>query len=123
MRAQTLKTRQTIRSQAEKLFRERGYAAVGMRDVAKASGIEAASIYNHYSSKDELLKTICFEIGDQFFQALEEVSAAKSPLEGGRGMMDSAVNTLRAAIKAHVSVIANNVEASTVFFHEWMFLE
>lgn len=110
---QTISTRQNIRQSAEKLFRQRGYAAIGMRELAKAVGIEAPSIYNHYKSKDELLGEICFDIAGQFFKAFDAATAGE----------DKFPKKLRAAIKAHIGVIANNLEASEVFFNEWMFLE
>jgi AcrR family transcriptional regulator len=113
MATATITTRQNIRLTAQKLFRERGYAAVGMRELAKEVGIEAPSIYNHYKSKDDLLREICFDIADQFFKAFEEVDVNEK----------SATKKMRAAIKGHISVIAKNIEASSVFFHEWMFLE
>ena len=113
MATATISTRQNIRLTAQKLFRERGYAAIGMRELAKAVGIEAPSIYNHYKSKDDILREICFDIAAQFFKAFAEMDAdEKSPTK-----------KLRAAIKGHISVIATNLEASSVFFHEWMFLE
>jgi AcrR family transcriptional regulator len=113
MATATITTRQNIRLTAQKLFRERGYAAVGMRELAKEVGIEAPSIYNHYKSKDDLLREICFDIAAQFFKAFEAVDVNEK----------SATKKMRSAIKGHISVIANNLEASSVFFHEWMFLE
>jgi AcrR family transcriptional regulator len=108
-----LDRRSDIRRTAKKLFKERGYAATSMRDLAKAVGIEAASLYNHLSSKEELLHEMCFDIAEQFFQAFSlAVSEEKSPTK-----------KLKAAIKAHIGVIANNLDASTVFFHEWIFLK
>src|ERR1700722_11750637 len=109
MATATITTRQNIRLTAQKLFRERGYAAVGMRELAKEVGIEAPSIYNHYKSKDDLLKEICMDTAGQFFKALV----------GADGNEKSASKKLRGAIKAHIAVIANNIEASAVFFNEW----
>jgi TetR/AcrR family transcriptional regulator, cholesterol catabolism regulator len=111
--ASTSNTRQNIRLTAQRLFRERGYAAIGMRELAREVGIEAPSIYNHYKSKDDLLREICFDIAAQFFKAHEALDANEK----------SASKLLRAAIRGHVAVIANNLEASEVFFHEWAFLE
>ena len=71
MAAATNSTRQNIRQTAERLFRDRGYAATGMRELAKEVGIEAPSIYNHYKSKDDLLREICIDIAGQFFKAFE----------------------------------------------------
>lgn len=107
-----ISTKQNIRQTAQRLFRERGYASIGMRELAKEVGIEAPSIYNHYKGKDDILREICFDMADQFFKALESANAEEKPNK-----------RLRAYIKAHISVIARNIEASDVFFHEWMFLE
>ena len=41
-----------IISVASTLFKEKGYSAVTMRDIAKVMGIKAASLYNH-------IKKIC----------------------------------------------------------------
>ena len=102
-----------IRQTAKKMFKERGYAGTSMRDLAKEVGIEAASLYNHLSSKEELLHEMCFDIADQFFQAFSNaVADEKSPSK-----------KLKAAIRAHIGVIASNLDASTVFFHEWIFLK
>jgi TetR/AcrR family transcriptional regulator, cholesterol catabolism regulator len=113
MTTATISTKKNIRQTAEKLFRERGYAAIGMRELAREVGIEAPSIYNHYKSKDDLLREICFDIADQFFKAFEEAEATE----------DKPVKKLKAVMQAHVGVIARNMEASEVFFSEWMFLE
>ena len=111
--SQSSNTRDNIRQSAEKLFRERGYAAVGMRELARAVGIEAPSIYNHFKSKDELLTEICFDIADKFFKAFEVVEPTESKQS----------KKLKAVIKAHIGVIADNLQASEVFLNEWMFLE
>ncbi len=102
-----------IRFSAQKLFREKGYAATSMRDLAKEVGVEAPSLYNHFSSKNELLKDICFDIATQFFNAFDGAVQHKI----------SYTEKLSAAIEAHVQVIFNNIEATTVFFEEWIFLE
>ena len=113
MATATLSTKQNIRQTAEKLFRERGYAAIGMRELAKEVGIEAPSIYNHYKGKDDILREICFEIADKFFAAFEEAEKTD----------EKPSKKIKAVIKAHINVIAENIEASEVFFQEWMFLE
>ncbi len=113
MATATLSTKQTIRQTAEKLFQERGYAAIGMRELAREVGIEAPSIYNHYKSKDALLREICFDIAEQFFKAFD--TAVMEEEKGGK--------KLKLAIRAHIGVIANNIDASEVFFNEWVFLE
>lgn len=111
--AATQTTKEKVRQSAQRLFRERGYAAIGMRELAKEVGMKAPSLYNHYKSKDDLLREICFDMAQQFFAAYDNavITEEKFPRK------------LKAAIKAHINVIANNLEASEVFFNEWMFLE
>ncbi|HLP19563.1 MAG TPA: TetR/AcrR family transcriptional regulator [Chitinophagales bacterium] len=111
--ATTQTTKEKVRQSAQRLFRERGYAAIGMRELAKEVGMKAPSLYNHYKSKDDLLREICFDMAQQFFTAYDNavITEEKFPRK------------LKAAIKAHINVIANNLEASEVFFNEWMFLE
>ncbi len=48
------KTRARLLQIAAKLFAKNGLAGVTMADVAGAAGLTAPSIYNHFSSKDEL---------------------------------------------------------------------
>lgn len=63
-----MSTKDLIYSKAVDLFCEYGYAQVGMRDLAKEVGIKAASIYNHYKSKEDIL----LDIANQFVASLSE---------------------------------------------------
>lgn len=40
------------------VFKEKGYAATGMADIANACGILKGSLYHHFSSKESLMKEI-----------------------------------------------------------------
>ncbi len=53
-----MSTKKSILENALYLFKEKGYQSVGMRELAKSVGIKAASIYNHYKSKEEILLDI-----------------------------------------------------------------
>jgi TetR/AcrR family transcriptional regulator, cholesterol catabolism regulator len=104
--------KEQINEIAQNLFRTKGYAATSMRDLAKEVGIEPASLYSHVKSKEKLLQNICFRIADEFFDALQNVLEEDVSTE----------EKLSAAIDAHVGVILNNLDATTVFFHEWKHL-
>ena len=45
--------KQEIISKSELLFKEKGYSAVTMRDIATVMGMKAASLYNHIKSKQD----------------------------------------------------------------------
>ncbi|WP_151638205.1 MULTISPECIES: TetR/AcrR family transcriptional regulator [Noviherbaspirillum] len=51
-------TRDQILHAAASLFRNQGYAATTLRQIADAAGIKAGSIYYHFSSKDEILGVV-----------------------------------------------------------------
>lgn len=52
------RTRGSILAAAARLFRNEGYYATTMRDIAQESGIEAGSIYYHFQSKDQILSEV-----------------------------------------------------------------
>jgi len=97
---------------AEKFFSENGFMATTMRDIAGGLGIEAASLYSHIKSKDEILETICFRMADAFLKAIDEVN----------DIYFNAEEKLRMAIRLHVNIIAKDLDASTVFLKEWRHL-
>ena len=53
--AHTRRTRAAIRAAALALTRERGYTAMTIDDVAALAGVSRRTVFNHFSSKAELL--------------------------------------------------------------------
>lgn len=51
-------TRENIYLTAVRMFAERGYSAVSVRDIAESVGITAAAIYNHFKNKEEILEEV-----------------------------------------------------------------
>jgi AcrR family transcriptional regulator len=49
------RTRQRLLSEARRLFRERGYAATSLEQIAEAAEVTKGAIYGHFSSKEDLL--------------------------------------------------------------------
>jgi AcrR family transcriptional regulator len=111
MTSSTLNRKQQILIIATRLFEKKGYNASSMRDLAKEVGVEPASLYSHFRSKEDILKTVCNRIGDEFFEEQEEWINEK----------DNPVEQLRAAIVAHIKVISNNIGSASVFFKEWKY--
>ncbi|WP_245283062.1 TetR/AcrR family transcriptional regulator [Aureimonas altamirensis] len=64
-----LQTASSIRREAERLFAARGYAAVSMRDIAEAVGIRVGGLYNHFATKQDILR-------DLLVRHMEELLAA-----------------------------------------------
>ena len=52
---QAQRTRAAIRAAALTLTRERGYAAMTVDDVAALAGVSRRTVFNHFSSKADLL--------------------------------------------------------------------
>lgn len=52
------RTRAQVLSAAARIFRDRGYKAATMRDIAQEAGMEAGSIYYHFRSKNEILDEV-----------------------------------------------------------------
>jgi len=97
---------------AERLFKEKGYMASSMRDIAAELDIEAASLYSHIKSKDEILETICFRMADQFLESIAEAN----------DLYFNAEERLKIAIKSHIKILTGDLNASSVFIREWRHL-
>jgi len=85
-------TGERLLATAASLFRRRGYAGAGTRELAGLLGIRSASLYHHMGSKEDLLHRLSVEalvhIHEQVTRAVAEPAA---PPE-----------RLRALIRAHV---------------------
>jgi AcrR family transcriptional regulator len=62
MSARQIRRRREIATKAAQVFAASGYHAVGMREVAAAVGIRGSSLYNHFSSKEEVLYEIALSV-------------------------------------------------------------
>jgi AcrR family transcriptional regulator len=51
-------TAEKLRNVALELFAQSGYAAVSMRAIAAATGVQAGAIYNHFPTKQDLLNEL-----------------------------------------------------------------
>lgn len=70
-------TRQNIADTALRLFRERGYDAVGIRDVAAAADVAVTTLFSHFASKEALV----FEQDEDFEQRLTQAVTGRTPHE------------------------------------------
>lgn len=97
---------------AAKLFKEKGYSAVTMRDIAQALDIKAASLYNHIKSKQEILVLIILEIAEEFTNRINEI--AFSDL--------NTIQKIEKVIELHIDITVRNPDALACLNNDWMHL-
>src|SRR4051812_12368369 len=102
-----------IEEAASELFRERGYAATSVRDIAQALNLQGGSLYAHMASKEDVLWSIVTRAADRFNAEVGPIAADMSALPADR---------LRGMIHAHVGVVTSIQKDAAVFLHEWRFL-
>jgi len=61
-----------ILREAARLFREKGYRASTLRELARRSGVKGGSIYYHFASKQEILYRIMDETLSNLLSGLEQ---------------------------------------------------
>jgi AcrR family transcriptional regulator len=102
-----------IQAKATSLFSEKGYNASSMRHLAENIGMEAASLYNHISSKQELLRAICFWVADAFIKQLDELE--KTAL--------SETAKMEEIIRFHIKMMTEQFEQVYVSNRDWKHLD
>ena len=105
--------RSQLTREAARLFAEKGYHGTSIGDLAEAMGVQKGSLYAHIDSKADLLWEVAREGAAAFHAALDEI-----PEEELR-----ATEKIRLALRAHLRVIAEQLEIATVFIREWRYLE
>lgn len=104
--------KEEILTAAGTLFRQHGYHATSMRDIASLVALKGSSLYAHIGSKEELLADIVERAADAFVASAESVDPTSPP--------DA---RLRDLVHGHMRVIAGHLPYATVFLHEWTHLE
>ncbi len=104
--------KEVIVTKAAALFREKGFKAASMRDLAESVGVEAASLYNHIKSKTELLHELCFGVANRFMHKMDEVESMKI----------TAIEKVEALIRFHIDEMIHHYEEVYVSDREWKHL-
>ena len=95
--------RDAILRAAARLFRERGFADTGMRDIAAAADLSAANLYHYFDGKNALL-FYCQE------RALDRMLAA---VAAARRTSASATERLHSVFTAHLQTLLDEIEGAT----------
>jgi len=104
-------TRDRLSIEAARLFAEKGYHGTSIGDLAKALGIQKASVYSHISGKEDLLSEIALAGANAFHEALDQLPEDAN-----------AADRLRLALRAHLEVVDRQLDVATVWLQEWRYL-
>lgn len=105
--------KEEIISVAASLFKEKGYSAVSMRDIAQAMNIKAASLYNHITGKQQILSTLIMVVAEEFTTAMAGISSESI----------SSVEKIQKIIEVHIDITVNYAENIATLNNDWMHLE
>ncbi|MBA4196864.1 MAG: TetR/AcrR family transcriptional regulator [Chitinophaga sp.] len=109
----TTSRREVIIEKAAALFKEKGFKATSMRELADIVGVEAASLYNHIKSKNELLNIICFDVANRYMQMISDIEAEKI----------SSLEKIEKLLRFHITGMVKHFDEVYVSDREWKHLE
>jgi AcrR family transcriptional regulator len=72
-------TARRVRAAALKLFARSGYAAVSIREIASEVGVQPGALYNHFPTKQHILKDLMLSHLADLLAAWDEDSKAQGP--------------------------------------------
>jgi AcrR family transcriptional regulator len=104
--------RSELTREAARLFAERGYHGTSIGDLAQAMGVQKGTLYSHIASKQDLLYETMRDGAAAFHAALDEIPEELPVTE-----------KVRLALRAHLRVVAEQLDVATVFVREWRYLE
>jgi AcrR family transcriptional regulator len=105
--------REDIIRAAAQMFRQKGYQASSMQDIADAVGLQKASLYHHVTSKQDILLEILDQALDIMIADMQAVLDAGGPPE----------EQLREAMRAYVTRVTQEASLAAVLQLEHRNLE
>src|SRR5262249_18582339 len=90
-----------------KLFRERGFSASSMRELAAIAGIQKATLYHHIKTKESLLLEICTRSLGRITTEVARAMRSEPPSE-----------RLGAMVRAHVTTALDERDMHAVMLFE-----
>jgi AcrR family transcriptional regulator len=94
---------------AGRLFREKGFSASTVREIAAAAGMLPGSLHYRYASKEEILIALMEKGIDRAIDAVRKaVAAVRDPIE-----------RLRLGLRAHLVLLLSGEDALYVLLFDW----
>lgn len=106
-------SRDEILEAAAQIFRQKGFHAASMQDIAQAVNLQKASLYYHVKSKQEILLHLLDQALELLIAQLEEVISRPLPAD----------EKLRQGMRAYLSTMLENGDLAAVLLLEHRSLE
>lgn len=88
---------------AAAMFRDRGFADTGMRDIADAAGLSPANLYHYFKGKDEILFYCQDRALDRLLEGIARARRRRGPVP----------DRLRDVLVAHMRVLLDEIEGAS----------
>ncbi|HYR93650.1 MAG TPA: TetR/AcrR family transcriptional regulator [Methylomirabilota bacterium] len=105
----TTSREEEILAAAGSLFREKGYHATSVRDIAESVGLLKGSLYHYIRSKEELLARLFEGALRETVGELEEIAARDA----------STTERLREMVRAYALSVTANLDSVGIYLREW----
>ncbi len=105
--------RENILDAAAQIFRQKGFHAASMQDIAEAVNLQKASLYHHVTSKQEILLALLDQALDLLIDRLSVVMEQDLPAD----------ERLRQAAKCYLGILTEKVDLASVLLLEHRSLE
>jgi TetR/AcrR family transcriptional regulator, cholesterol catabolism regulator len=93
---------------AAELFREKGFVATSLEDIAREVGMYKGSLYHYIASKEDLLFAVVREPAQQILDELRELAELDLPPS----------EKIRRLMRSHVKVLEENFTYASVYLEE-----
>ncbi|TQL35902.1 TetR family transcriptional regulator [Salinispora arenicola] len=117
-RADAPPTRERVLTVATALFAQRGFDAVGLREVAAAAGVDVATVAHHAGAKAQLYDACFARVFAAEQRVLQEAAQRAHPalVAGPR----QALGALHCLVDVFVDFLEDNPETTSLWLRRWL---